>query len=546
MSELTQFHIQKLGTLRSERGNFNAQWEEGAALVIPAHRDTFQGNGVGAYATAATQGQKKTERQYDATAAIALMRFSAVMESLVTPPSSIWSRLVPIDKLLQRNRAVRMYFDDVNDVLFAHRRAPKANFVGNLQQAYTGLGAYGNGLIYIDAQEDRKGIRYRNVHLGEAYFSENHARVVDTVYRAFWLEAGQIVSQFGEANVPDRVKEAAKSATQANQKFEVLHCVYPRDNYDPVRVDSKGKPFASLYILTADQSLLDESGYDSFPYAITRYTQAPGEVYGRGPTQFALPSIKTLNQQKHDILKQGHRVLDPVLLSHDDGNLGNFQMKAGRLNPGGINKDGKRMIDILPTGNLALGHQMMDIEKGIINDAFLVTLFQILVDTPAMTATEVLERAREKGMLLAPTAGRLQAEFLGPMLERELSLLAAMGLLPPPPSILQGDGIEYKIEYDSPMSRMQNAEKAAGFMRALDVAANYAKNTGDPAPLDFFNFDVAMPAILDINGAPTTWTKSLEDVQAARDKRDQQAQAQQMIEAAPAVAAVAKAAPSQG
>lgn len=539
MSELTQFHVTKLGTLRSERGNFNSQWEEGAALVIPAHRDTFQSSGNSA---PATQGQKKTERQYDATAAIALMRFSSVMESLVTPQSSIWSFLTPTDKRLKKNRQVRQYFDDVNDILFQHRYAPKANFVSNMQQAYTGLGAYGNGLLYIDKQEDGKGLRYRSIHLGEAYFVENHARVVDTVYRAFYLTAKEIVSQFGEA-APDSIKAAAASATKCNEKSEILHCVYPRDNFDPVRIDAKGKRYAALYIVISDQTLLEESGYDSFPYAIARYTQAPGEVYGRGPTQFALPSIKTLNQQKHDVLKQGHRVLDPVLLSHDDGNLGSFQMKAGYLNPGGINKDGKRMIDILPTGNLSVGHQMMDIEKAVINDAFLVTLFQILVDTPAMTATEVLERAREKGMLLAPTAGRMQAEFLGPMTERELGLLASMGLLPPVPAMLQGRDIEYTIEYDSPMSRMQRAEKAAGFMRALGVAAEYAKNTGDPSPLDFFNFDTAMPDILDINGAPVAWTNSPEDVQKKRDGRAQQAQTQTMIDAAPAMAAVAKAAP---
>jgi hypothetical protein len=162
-----------------------------------------------------------------------------------------------------------------------------------------------------------------------------------------------------------------------------------------------------------------------------------------------------------------------------------------------------------------------------------------------MTATEVLERAREKGMLIAPTAGRLQAEFLGRMIERELDLLFQQGLVPEMPSILRNtEAAEYFIEYDSPMSRMQRSEKAAGFMRALDVAANYAKNTGDPSPLDFFNFDTAMPEILDIQGAPTAWTRSMQDVEAMRAGRAQQAQTQQMIEAAPAVAGLMKSAPA--
>lgn len=541
MSELTQFHVQRAATLRSDRGNFNNQWEEAATYVLPAHRDTFLGNIANMQ-----PGQKKTERQYDATAAFAVQRFGSVMESLATPQASMWHRMVPVDKIVKRNRAARMYFDDVNELLFSYRYRPIANFVGNCQQTYLGLGVYGNGVMFVDTPEKSKGLRYRSIHLGNAYFVQNEAGIIDTMYRFEAMTALQIVKQYGN-KAPEAVQEAAKQATQTEKKYEVIICVYPRDDYDPVRVDAEGMPWASIHIFKDDQSLLRESGYTTFPFAVTRYTQAPGEIYGRGPTQWCLPSIKTLNQQKHDVLKQGHRVLDPVLLSHNDGNLGSFSLKAGALNPGGISKDGKRLVDVLPTGNLAVGEKMMDIEKAIINDAYLITLFQILVDTPQMTATEVLERAREKGLLLAPTAGRLQAEFLGPMVERELDLLARQGLLPPPPAILRsGEGAEYRLEYDSPMSRMQRSEKVSGFMRALDMAGQYAKDTMDPRPLDWFNFDAAMPEILDIQGAPVSWTNSLEDVEQIRADRSQQQQQQQMLEAAPALASVVKSAPSKG
>jgi hypothetical protein len=314
-----------------------------------------------------------------------------------------------------------------------------------------------------------------------------------------------------------------------------------------MRMDPKGMPFASLHMMASkqDHPVLRESGFVTFPFSIARYTQASGEVYGRGPAQWVLPAIKVLNEQKKVVLKQGHRIVDPVLLAHDDGNLGSFSLKPGALNAGGINKDGKRLVDVLPTGNVAVGDKMMDMEKAIINDAFLITLFQILIDTPQMTATEVLERAREKGMLLAPTAGRLQAEFLGPMIEREIDLLARQGLMPRIPAILLDASVEYKIEYDNPMARMARSEKAAGFMRALGSAAEYAKMTGDIAPLDHFNFDRAMPEIMDISGAPAEWTSSAEEIMARRQSRAQQAKEQQAIEAAPAVAGLMKATPAK-
>lgn len=541
MSDVTQYHIQKLGTLRSRRGNWESQWEEAATFIIPSHRNTFTGRGMDA--ALGGGGQKKTEQQFDSVATIAAYRFTSVIESLTVPQSGIWHRLMPADKMLKRNRTVRLFFDELNDLLFSYRYRPIANFVSNSQQCFLGLGVYGNGIIYIDQPDDRPGLRYRSIHLGEAYFVENHAGVVDTLYRPFWLSASQCMKKFGAAT-PQHIQDAAKTATRSEERFEILHCVYPREDYNPIRVDSKGMQFASLYMTVMQQEEISEGGYSTFPYGIGRYTQAPGEEYGRGPAQFVLPAIKTVNQEKKTVLKHGHRQVDPVLLAYDDGNLGNFQLKAGALNAGGVSAEGRELIKALPTGNLSIAKDMMDMEHQVINDAFLITLFQILVDTPQMTATEVLERAREKGMLVAPTAGRLQAELLGPMIERELDLLARQGLLPPMPGVLRGEtGIEYKIEYDSPMSRMQRSEKAAGFMRSLDMAANYTKLTGDMSPLDFFNFDIAVPEIQDIQGAPVSWTRTIEDVQAIRQKRDQQLQQEQMINAAPALASVVKAAP---
>jgi len=534
-----KFHLMRLDTLRRGRSHWDQQWEEAAMRVIPAHRDTFQSYANGR--VYGSEGQKKTEDMFDATASIACQRFAAVMESLATPQSGIWHRLVPADKLLKKNRAVRMYFDDVTDLLFSLRYRPVANFVGNSQQVYQSLGAYGNGTLFIDQPDSGRGLRYRNVHLGETYYDVNHAGVVDTMYRCFWLDARQAIQKFGDA-LPDSIKSKV-DAKQNVEKFEFVHCVYPRADYDPGRVDVKGKIYASVYISRLEEKQLSEGGFNSFPYATARYTQASGEIYGRGPAQWVLPSIKILNEQKKTVLKQGHRIVDPVLLVHDDGIMDGFSLRSGAMNSGAVNKDGRPLVIPLSTGNLTVGDKMMDMEKSIINDAFLITLFQILIDTPQMTATEVLERAREKGMLIAPTSGRLQAEFLGPMIERELDLLDQQGILPAMPAILAQSGGAYKIEYDSPMARMQRSEKAAGFLRAFGVATDFAQRTGDPSALDWFEIDVAMPEIMDIQGSPAAWTRSPEQVEERRAERAQQAQTQQAIEAAPALAGVAKAMP---
>jgi hypothetical protein len=526
------YHVSRLESLAQARMQFDAQWAEAARRLLPDAADAF----VSPHTIHLLEGQKRTASVFDTSAALALSRFSAVMESLLTPQASRWHRLVPADKTLARNRTARDYLDTVVDLLFTHRYRTSANFVANSQQVFASLGAFGNGVLFVDANDVEPGLRYKHVHLAEVYFQENFAGVVDTVYRRFFLSPRQIAQRFPDA--PKEILADADRPDEHMRKRAILHVVTPRQDFDPSRRDPKGKRFLSAYVDIETRTLLEESGYDKFPFAVARYTQAPGEVYGRGPAQLVLPSIKGLNEQKKVLLKQAHRAVDPVLFVHDDGVLDTLSLRAGAVNKGGVSPEGNLLVHSLPVGRLDIGLQTMELERMAINDAFLLTLFQVLVETPSMTATEVLERTREKGMLIAPIAGRLQAEFLGPLIERELDLLFAQDLLPPPPPVLQG--AEFDIEYDAPLSRMQRSERAAGFLRALSVAMDYVRATGDPSPLDHFDFDAAMPEIIDIYGGPSAWVRPPDAVAAVRASRAQSVAQEQAVASAPAVASLLK------
>ena len=79
-------------------------------------------------------------------------------------------------------------------------------------------------------------------------------------------------------------------------------------------------------------------------------------------------------------------------------------------------------------------------------------------------------------------------------------------------------------------------------MRTVESAIAVVNATGNPDPLDHFNWDVIVPDLADINAVPVKWRKSIEDVQAIRQNRAKQQQREQLIQAAPSAAAVAKAA----
>lgn len=530
--------IRRFDSAVALRGNWESHWEEIARRVLPNYAGSFTSHGM-----TRSQGEKRTEEMVDATAALALPKFASVMESMLTPRTSRWHRLMPTDRALLKNRNVKLWFEDVTDILFDYRYAPKANYAGQGFETYQSLGAFGTGTLFIDSLSDG-GLRYKSIHLGEIHFLENHQGIIDTAFRKFPLTARQAMQKFGKANdkVPDRIKDAVKSSNpgDSEKQFWFIHCVRPREDYSPGRKDFKGMAFTSEYVNVEEKIVVREEGYGSFPYAIGRYVQAPGELYGRSPAMMALPAIKVLNEEKKTVLKQGHRVVDPVLLAHDDGVLDTFSLKPGAVNAGGVNADGRPLVHALQTGNLSLAKEMMQDEQATIKDAFLLSLFQILLETPQMTATEVLERTREKGILLSPTMGRQQSEFLGPQIERELDVLAQQGLLPPMPQFLRDAGGQYKVEYDSPLSRAQKAENAAGLFRTVDWAAGVINITQDPSPLDWVNWDEAIPDVMDINAVPERWRNSMDKVKAIRDGRAQQQQAQQAIDALPGAASMAK------
>jgi hypothetical protein len=524
--------IEELGRLLGGRGVWESHWEECARYVLPAYGGRFNANSM------TTPGAKKTQYQYDTTAVTANVRFAAVMESMLTPRNSRYQRVVPSNKALKKSRAVMQWFEQATDILFQYRNAPKANFAGQNHQNYTGLGAFGTGALFIDKLASEPGLRYKAIHLGEVYFSENHQGIIDRALRRFTFTARQAVQKWPD-KCPKAIVDAAEKTPE--REFHFIHCVRPRGDRDPVRLDYRGMEFASYYVSETEQTLLEESGYRSFPYAISRYVQAPGELYGRSPAMECLAAIKVLNEQQKTILKQGHRTVDPVLLAHDDGVLDTISLKPGSIVAGGVNGDGRPLVHTLPVGNLAIARDLMDPQRVAINDAFLTTLFQILTETPSMTATEVLERTREKGMLLSPTMGRQQSEYLGPLTERELDVLMQQGLLPPmPPELIEAKG-DYTLEYDSPLSRAAKAEEAAGLMRTIEMSLQVVNVTQNPEPLDFFDWDVIVPEVADIQAVPMRWMKTIDAVQAVRAGRKEQQDMQTAIQAGPSVAAMAKA-----
>lgn len=512
--------------LEGDRVNWESHWQEVGDLVLPRQAE---------FTTSRIPGTKRTQDIFDATAVLDLERFAAAMESMLTPRIQRWHTLTATDPVLNEIPEVREYFDEVTRRLFAARN--RSNFASQKHEEYMALGAFGTGAMFI---EDIPGgnIQYKSIHLGELFMAENQYGRIDVVHRRFMWSANKAFQKWGDA-LPEKIIETAK--TDPTKDFEFLHVVAPNDDIQFGRRDFRGMPFASTYVSYTEKKVISMGGFRTFPYAVSRYVTAPGEVYGRSPAMAVLPDIKSLQEMSKTTLQSAHLAVAPAYLVADDGVLGPLRVRPNAVNRGGVSPDGRPLVHVLPTGKVELGLEMMEQKRRVIHEAFLVTLFQILVETPQMTATEVLERAREKGALLAPAVGRQQSESLGPQIEREIDIMNVAGQLPPMPQVLVDAEGSYEIVYDSPLTRAQAAEESLSLLRTLEAVGPMLSVSPDPARvLRRIDMDAALKGVAHNQGMPQKWMRTDEQLEAMDEQEAQEMQAQRLLEAAPVASETVK------
>lgn len=532
--------LSKQSQLENDRAQWDQHWREVAERVLP-RQDDFQNT------RSAGGGEKRSEKIFDATAVLALDRAASAIDSLISPSAQMYQAWEPEDERLMEDRKVRLFLDELRNRQFKMRYRPKANFASQAHECYVSLMAFGTLGMFVD---DYLGIgtRYKSIALSELYIAENYAGMIDYVHRKFQLSARAAVQMFPKG-LPETITKMAEK--EPFRKFDFIHCVRPNDSMNPRRKDFGGMAWSSYYVSCEGKVLLGAGGYRTMPYAVSRHVTAPKEVYGRSPAMQVLPDIKMVNEMEKTMIRAAHKIVDPPLLIYGDGVLSAFNTRPNALNYGGVDANGNQLVHPLKTGsNLPVGIEMTEQKRKVINDAFYVTLFQILVQNPQMTATEALIRAQEKGQLLAPTVGRQQSEFLGPMSERELDIMQAAGQIPDVPEKLRKSGGGVKAVYTSPLTRLRRAEDGVAIQRTLDMAIKIKTADPDSDVMDIVDDDATFKLLADIYGAPAKMLRDSGVVQQMRDARNQakqaEAEASQMRDSSGAVKNLAQAAQAAG
>lgn len=533
--DLISRKLRRQSLMEQQRSTFETHWQQVAEVCLPRSNIFWQRGNTW------LQGQKRTEKQYDSTAELALSRFAAAMISMLVPRNQEWHGLASEDPDIEDDQETHEYLDKLTKLLFRLRNSPLSNYQSEKGEIFTSVGAFGTGIMFVD-EDIAHNFRYHACHLSECYIAESHTGQIDTVYRKFMMPARQMAQKWGPNKLPTPIQTALRQAPDT--EFEVLHCVEPNGEYDQTRRDYRGMAYSSTYISITGRALLSQGGYRTMPYSVDRYVTGPREVYGRGPGMQCLADNKMLQDMSRTIIQAAHLAVMPPLLLQEDGALQAFAMEPHALNYGGVDEKGNQLVHPLVTNaRIDIGLEMQEQRRTSIRDTFLNTLFQVLSQDPPpnMTAYEVAVRAQEKGELLAPTMGRAQ-EALGVQIAREIDIAFHAGLIqhyvgPMPDSLLKRGG-QIKIVYTSPLNQLMMAGRGKGILEAIQTTLLLAQL--DPSVTHIIDAEEALREMIPIHGAPLKILRTPEAVQALKDQQSQQAALAQMVQAAPLVGSAAK------
>ncbi|KAK6697209.1 hypothetical protein SNK04_014297 [Fusarium graminearum] len=185
-----------------------------------------------------------------------------------------------------------------------------------------------------------------------------------------------------------------------------------------------------------------------------------------------LPDIRVLNELKALQLASADVAVGGMWVAEDDGVFNPRTAKLGARKI--LIASSTDAIKPLQTGaNFQLADFMVNDLKASIRKILMADQLQPQ-DGPAMTATEVHVRVEMIRQLLGPIYGRLQAEYLRPLIERCFGIAYRAGILGEPPESLAGR--DYSVRYVSPMARAQRLEEVTATQRLYETAGLIAKS----------------------------------------------------------------------
>ena len=529
--------IKRCEALKRKRENWEHLWDEVAHFVLPT-KAYFKEDSV--------KGRKRDDDLFDSTAISSNQMLASGLHGALTAPSGRWFHIRFRDEGMNDDDEATTWLEDCINRMY--KSLEESNFNSEVNELYLDLCCFGTAGMLIEranAKDTQVHLNFKTVHLSELALAEDSDGMVDTIYRKQKMSARQIMQLWPKDSGFD-VGESIRQAIENNkpdQEFELIHAVYPREKYLETgeMAPPAERPWASCWVNVKDKKIIQEDGYYEMPWVAPRWSKLSGDVYGFSPALIARADIRTLNEAKRFEMRAWEKSIDPPTLASYNGIIGDL-----RLDPGGLtyvrDVNAIRPFDSgaqWQVSQIKAQEMITNIRRAFFNDQLQ------LHDGPNMTATEVRARMELMQQILGPVVGRLQSEFLNPLVKRVFMTMFRAGEFNAPPESLMQENSNLDVEYVSPLARAQRMEEVFAIERWFQQLGTMAQV--NPDVIDVIDFDKIGRLLAKRIGVPAEAIRSEDEVAMIKAQREAQQQAmmqqqmqQQGIEQANQAAQVAK------
>lgn len=544
MAETKRQKLEILRTqLEQERSSFISHWSDISNHVLP-RRARFTLSDV-------NRGERRNLKIIDSTATLAARTLRAGLMGGVTSPARPWFRLSTPDPGMAEFGKVKLWLDTVS------KRMSTVFLRSNLYQVlpivYGDLGVFGTAAMFEEEEFSDNLVRFTAFPIGSYMIANDDAGRVNIFFREFRMTARQIVTRFGKQDRDSlkidwsNISTSVKSAWENNNKetwFDICHVLYPNDEYDPSRIESKyNKRFASCYYEkgSGEDKYLSESGYERFRVMAPRWEVTGEDCYGTEcPGMTTLGDVKQLQIGERRSAQAIEKMINPPMkgpsaLLHKNRSIlpGDFTADDSREGQPGFRPVHEVNIRIQELE--AKQEQIRQrIKRGYYEDLFLMLASS---DRRDITATEIMERKEEKLLALGSVLEQLNQDLLDPLIDNTFDIMLARSvdargkfmdgaIIPQPPEELSG--VTLKVEYISVMAQAQKLVGISGMERFMSFAVQVAQT--DPTVFDKIDTAQVIDSYADITGIPANLIRPDEQVAEIQKQRQQAAAAQAQAE----------------
>ena len=393
------------------------------------------------------------------------------------------------DKQLAEDNNIKDYFAKCTEI--AVEKLAASNYALSTFETIDDYVVVGNGVQYSEMSKETKQLRFQNFMINHVAIAENPDGKVDTVFRNFEMTAAQAYAKWGD-KCPSCVKEAYESVESRYDNFKFFHAAFPRQlNYKdgesrPVPgdlVSPENMKYCSYYVFEKDKEIIEEGGYNTFPYAVCRFQKnQSNNPSGRSCSYDGIGSMQALSNLIAN-LQDGIelKVNPPVFMPPGASDQSDIDLTPGAYNfydpMWGTPQFYQSDID------LGAGLTYKEILQKEVMEIFYADLFLMLEERKNMTATEVAERVAEKVQSILPVVSRLYDELYSPTLVRVFYILLESNAFPPMPEELRevwGTN-EIRVSYQTKLdNKLKQLELGQVVKTLQELALVYETKTNFP------------------------------------------------------------------